>query len=168
MKKLLLGLCGALLVATVTLSSLYADYREDGAAGSTNTFSGAMSAGTPPIHVPACCAVAGTPASNSGSGTTGAVVATLAAVAAKTTYICGFSVHSVASAAVLGTVTVAGLSATSMVFGLAVPAASAQGAVDVTFGGCYPASAVNTAITVTTSALATGTQVNVVAWGYQL
>src|ERR1700722_6329102 len=49
-----------------------------------------------------------TPITGNGTGTTGAVVGTLAAAAAKTTYICGFAVSAVGGTAAVGPITIAG------------------------------------------------------------
>jgi len=100
-----------------------------------------------------------------GSGTTGAVVGTLAGVASKTTYMCGFDVSAVGGTAAVGPVVVAGLVGGSFTYQLF---SSASGVIfSRTFTPCVPASAVNTAITVTTTADGTATAVNVNAFGYQ-
>ena len=96
-----------------------------------------------------------------GSGTTGAVVATLAAAAGKTTFICSFNV-SAAGTGAIGPITIAGLAGGSQTYQLTAP-----GSVGQTFTPCLPASAQNTAITVTTTADASATAVNVNASGYQ-
>lgn len=99
-----------------------------------------------------------------GTGTTGAVVGTLAAAAAKTTYICGFSVSAIGGTAAVGPITIAGPTA-SLVYYLA---SSASGNfLTQTFSPCIPASAVNTAITTTTTADGTASNVAVNSWGYQ-
>ena len=102
------------------------------------------------------------------TGSTGAVVGTLAGVAAKTTYICGFNVSAIGGTATVGPITVAGLVGSSQVY--QVPVNSAAGAIVATqnFNPCIPASAANTAITVTTTADGTATAVDVNSWGYQL
>lgn len=96
-----------------------------------------------------------------GSGTTGAVVATLAGVAGHTTFICSFNVSAAGSGSI-GPITIAGLAGGSQTYQLTAP-----GSVGQTFTPCLPASAQNTAITVTTTADATATAVNVNASGYQ-
>lgn len=100
------------------------------------------------------------------TGTTGAVVGTLAGVAAKTTYIAGFSVSAIGGTAAVGPITVAGLVTSSMVWYLAASAAGNQ--LTVIFSPPIPASAVNTAITVTTTADGTASNVAVNSWGFQL
>jgi hypothetical protein len=99
------------------------------------------------------------------TGTTGAVVGTLAAVAGKTTYICGFAVSAVGSGAV-GPITIAGLITASQVYQFT--ASAGGGALNQSFTPCIPASAANTAITTTTTADGTATAVDVNSWGYQL
>lgn len=95
------------------------------------------------------------------SGTTGAVVATLAANASRLTYICDFDVSATGTGSV-GPITVAGLSGGSKTFQLTAPATFTK-----SFSPCLPSSAINTAITITTTADATATAVNVNADGYQ-
>lgn len=108
---------------------------------------------------------AATAITGNAAGTTGAVVGTLAATAAKTTYICGFSVDAVGGTAAVGPITVAGLITASMVFQLTSSATGVSRA--VTFSPCIPASAANTAITITTTADGTASAVNVNSWGMQ-
>ena len=92
---------------------------------------------------------------------TGAVTGTLAAAAAKTTYVCGFDVSAIGGTAAVGPVTVAGLVGSSMVYQLSSLAAG--NTLSRTFTPCVPASAVNTAIT----ADGTATAVDVDSWGFQ-
>lgn len=99
------------------------------------------------------------------TGTTGAVVGTLAGATGKTTYICGFDVTAVGGTAQVGPVTVAGLVTSSAVYYLA---SSAAGSVlPIRYSPCIPASATNTAITITTTANGTASAVTVNSWGYQ-
>lgn len=103
------------------------------------------------------------------AGSTAAVVGTLAAAAAKTTYICGFNVQAIGGTATVGPVTVGGLVGSSQVYQTDVNSATVGKTVAAqTFSPCIPASAVNTAITVTTTANGTATAVDVNSWGYQL
>lgn len=98
------------------------------------------------------------------TGTTGAVVGTLAAAAGKTTYICGFDITAVGGTAQVGPITVAGLVGASAVYYLA---SSVAGSVlPVRYSPCI-ASAANTAITITTTANGTASAVTVNSWGYQ-
>jgi hypothetical protein len=115
---------------------------------------------------PGNATAAANPVTGNGTGTTGAVVGTLAGVASKTTFICGFSVDAIGGTASVGPITVAGLVGSSMVFQMS---SSATGAFrEKTFSPCIPASAANTAITTTTTAAAGATAVDVNSWGYQL
>lgn len=100
------------------------------------------------------------------NGTTAAVVGTLAAVSAKTTYICGFAVNAAGGTASIGPITVAGLVGSSMTF-QGFSSAAGFTMTPMNFNPCIPASAPNTAITITTTANATATAVNVNSWGYQ-
>lgn len=100
------------------------------------------------------------------TGTTGAVVGTLAGTAGKTTYIAGFSVSAIGGTAAVGPITVAGLVTSSMIWYLAASAAGNQ--LTVLFSPPIPASAANTAITVTTTADGTASNVAVNSWGFQL
>jgi hypothetical protein len=106
------------------------------------------------------------PITGNSTGSTGAVVGTLAASSTgKTTFICGFSVDAIGGTAAAGPITVAGLVGSSMVFQLT---SSASGAFrEKSFTPCISASAANTAITVTTTADGTATAVDVNSWGYQ-
>lgn len=107
---------------------------------------------------------AATAIQGNGSGTTGAVVGTLAGAASKTTYLCDLDV-SAAGTGSIGPVTVAGLLGGSKVFQLPVTAGGAP--FSKSFNPCLPASAVNTAITITTTADGTATAVNVNSSGFQ-
>jgi hypothetical protein len=102
-----------------------------------------------------------TPISNSATGSTAAVVATLPGVAGKTTSICSFNVAATGTGAI-GPITVAGLAGGSQTFQLTAP-----GTLPITFTPCAQASAQNTAITVTTTADATAAIVTVNASGFQ-
>lgn len=99
------------------------------------------------------------------TGTTGAVVGTLAAAAGKTTYISGFSISTVGSAGDVGPIVIAGLLGGSQTYHLFSTATGNN--LLITFPTPLAASAVNTAITVTTTANATATAVDVNSWGYQ-
>lgn len=101
-----------------------------------------------------------TPVTGPGAGTTGAVVGTLAAAAAKTTYLCDVDISAAGTGAY--TVTIAGLLGGSKVYQMVAPNIFTK-----PFTPCVPASAVNTAITVTTSANGTATAVNVNSSGFQ-
>jgi hypothetical protein len=105
------------------------------------------------------------PITGNATGTTGAVVGTLAASPGRTTWICGFDVSAIGGTAAVGPITVAGLVGSSMVYQIA----SSAGGVTLnrTYTPCIPASAVNTAITITTTADGTATAVDVNSWGFQ-
>jgi len=107
------------------------------------------------------------PITGNASGTTGAVVGTLAAAAGKLTYICGLHVDAIGGTASIGPVTLAGIVGSSMVFQGSSSAAGQGGNPSQVFTPCIPSSAVNTAITLTTTANGTATAVNVNTWGYQ-
>lgn len=108
------------------------------------------------------------PQANSGAGSTGAVTATLPASATLFTYLCGFNISAVGSAAgAVGPISVAGIKGGPQTYQLAAAATPAAGYLSQTFSPCLPSSAINTAITVTTTADATGTAVDVNAWGFQ-
>lgn len=109
-----------------------------------------------------------TPVTSSATGTTGAVVATLPAVAAKFTYICGFTATgNEAATGGIFAVTVAGTVSGSLNFNISHPVTPTLGVLSITLTPCVPSSAVNTAITVTSAADAAGANVAVSAWGYQ-
>ncbi len=109
---------------------------------------------------------------SSGSVANANAVATLAAVAGKTTYIDGFTcTASGATAASVVTVTVTGVLGGTMTFIFTAPAGATLGAttLNVRFAAPIPASAANTAIVVTLPALGAGnTNAAVVATGFQL
>jgi hypothetical protein len=109
-----------------------------------------------PVIVPIETAIA--------SGTTGAVVATLATIPGKTTWLCGFDVSAIGGTAAVGPVTVTGLIGGTFTYQLASSASGVT--LGRTFTPCIPASALNTTIVITTTADGTASAVNVQAWGY--
>lgn len=116
-----------------------------------------------------------TPVTSTATGTTAAVVATLPAVAGKTTYICGFYYTGTNATAANTTtsLTITGTVSGTMTFGFPTLAAAATTPntipIDEEFLPCIAASAINTAIVVNGPALGTGaTQATVTAWGYQM
>ena len=116
-----------------------------------------------------------TPVTSSATGTTGAITATLAGVASKTTYICGFYYTGTnATAANTATnLTITGTISGTLNFGFPTLAAAATvpnpAPMDEEFYPCIPASAANTAVVVNGPALGAGaTLVTVTAWGFQL
>jgi hypothetical protein len=108
---------------------------------------------------------AATPIAGNATGTTGAVVGTLAGTSAKTTYICDFDISAVGGTAAVGPIVVAGLLGGSKTYQLSSSAAGVY--LSKSFNPCIPASAVNTAITITTTADGTATAVDVNSSGYQ-
>jgi hypothetical protein len=112
------------------------------------------------------------PVTSSATGTTGAVVATLPAAVAKTTYICGFTYQgSDATAAQNGVIVVSGTISGSLNYAYPTRARRDRPTAEHDwryYTPCIPASAVNTAIVVTSPALGAGATVaSVAAWGYQ-
>lgn len=105
------------------------------------------------------------PVAGIGTGTTGAVVGTLAAMPNMRTYICEFDVSAIGGTAAVSPITVAGLLGGTFTYQLA----SSAGGVTLnrTFTPCIPASANNTAIVITTTADGTASAVDVNAFGYQ-
>ncbi len=110
---------------------------------------------------------ASTPISGNASGSTGAVVGTLAANATKTTYICGFNVQSIGGVATSGPIVIAGIITGSQTYQTGVNSTTAGQVASASFTPCIPSSAINTAITITTTANGTATAVNVNSWGFQ-
>lgn len=139
-------------------------YTASGAIGSSNPLSvttAAPAAGTAGAGYPP----GATPITGNATGSTAAVVGTLAAASTKFTYICGFSVSALGGTAAVGPITIAGTVGSSLVYQLASAASGSQ--LTQTFTPCIPASAVNTAITTTTTADGTATAVDVNSWGFQ-
>jgi hypothetical protein len=102
------------------------------------------------------------PVANSATGSTGSVVATLAAAANRLTHIRSFHYGSLGTTGAL--ITVTGLPAAIGTLNFEVPAAAAFG---FTFDPPLPASGQNTAIVVTAAANASATAVAVTAVGFQ-
>lgn len=114
------------------------------------------------------------PVTNSATGTTGAVLATLPASQGRTTWLCGFSFFGTnATAANAATaVTVTGTLGGTLTFGYTTLVAGAavpdRPPLFIDFNPCIAASAVNTAIVVNGPALGAGaTLATTAAWGYQ-
>ena len=100
------------------------------------------------------------PVAASGTGTTGAVAATLAAAPNRLTYITGFHVGELGTAG--PAVTITGLAAGTLTFEVSAP-----GMLNFQFNPPLPASGANTAIVVTAAANASATAVAVAATGFQ-
>lgn len=101
------------------------------------------------------------------TGTTGAVVGTLAAFPGRTTYICGVDVSAIGGTAAVGPIVIAGLTGGSFTYQASSTAAGGL-PLTRTYTPCIPAATLNTAITITTTADGTATAVDVNAWGFQL
>jgi hypothetical protein len=115
---------------------------------------------------------AATPVTNSsGNVAASAAVATLAAAAGKTTFICGFTMTSAGStAAAVVSPTVVGTLGGTMTYTYASVAGATLANLPLQngFTPCVPASAANTAIVVTLPSLGAGnTNATAVAWGFQ-
>ncbi len=98
------------------------------------------------------------------TGTTGAVVGTLAGTSGKTTYICGMNVSATGGTAAVGPITVANTITGSMVFELNSSVSGSN--ISENFSPCIPATGTNTSITTTTTADGTASNVAVNSWGY--
>ena len=105
------------------------------------------------------------PIAASATGTTGIVTATMAADTAKTNFICGFVITSVASAATAGNATVTGVQGGPLNFTMVDP--TSQGILGVAFPACISATGKNVAIVVTKPAGANTTIAAVTTWGYK-
>lgn len=101
-----------------------------------------------------------------GTGSTGAVVGTLAAVAGRLTYLCGFDISAIGGTAAISPVVIAGLNGGSFTY---QGSSSAAGGIVLreVFNPCIPASALNTTITITTTADGSASAVDVNSWGFQ-
>jgi hypothetical protein len=104
------------------------------------------------------------PITGNATGTTGAVVGTLAASPGRTTFLCGFVISAVGGTATIGPITVAGLAGGSQTYFLTSTAAGVT--LNQTFTPCIAGSAPNTAITLTTTADGTASNVTVNSWGF--
>jgi hypothetical protein len=109
-----------------------------------------------------------TPITASATGTTGVVTATLAAVAGKTTYLCGFTI-SATGTATAGNATVTGTVTGTLNYTQGVTATPLVTTQVQTFADwCVPASAVNTPIAINSIAAGTSGVTSVTAVGFQL
>lgn len=111
--------------------------------------------------------IAAAPITAVGTGSTGAVTATLAGAAGKTTYICSFDITAIGGTAAIGPVTVGTLiGGNTFTYQMTAPTGGVPFSRE--FTPCIPTTAVNTAITITTTADGTATAVDVNAHGFQL
>lgn len=108
-----------------------------------------------------------TPVTVTAAGTTAATVATLPGVASKTTYVCGYQITARATAAAVGSATLAGIISGTLTFGQAVAASPAVAEAIQAFYPCIPASAANTSIVLTSAAAGTAGVTNVFLYGFQ-
>lgn len=104
----------------------------------------------------------------SATATTASFSSSLAAVAGRTNYICGFVITSggTTSAEVVNA-TLTGTISGTLNYAYVFPS-SGQGVLGVAFPQCIIASGANTAITVTVPGGGTGTTAALSIWGYQL
>lgn len=126
-----------------------------------------------PYPANAATGVSATPiTAASGNVAAGVATATLAAVAGKTTYICGFSITSTGSTgAAVVSPTVTNTITGTLIFTYASVAGVtlANQSLIVPFNPCVPANAANTTIPVSLPSLGAGnTNTTVNAWGFQL
>jgi hypothetical protein len=113
--------------------------------------------------------VGSTPYTATATGTTGATTATLAGASSVTTYLCGFSIRSNATAAATGNATVTGVITATLNFThWTAPLASGIGLTEMIFNPCVPASGTNQSVAVVSPAPGSGGTVSVAAWGYKL
>ncbi len=101
-----------------------------------------------------------------GTGTTGAVTATMAGVANKTNYLCGVTISALGGTATIGPATITGL-AGGTTFTLQLTSTATGNFFRQGFWPCIPANAANTAIAVVTTADGTATAVDVNMWGFR-
>jgi len=118
-----------------------------------------------PVSVSSQFPSGSTPITGNATGTTSAVVGTLAAVTGKTTYVCGLNVSATGGTAAIGPITVAGTITGSLVFELNSSVAGSN--LSENFSPCIPASGADTAITTTTTSDGTASAVAVNSWGFQ-
>ncbi len=100
----------------------------------------------------------------SASGTTGAVTASLAAVAGQTTWLCTLDVSAIGGTAAVSPITVSGLKGGSFTYQLASSATGVT--LSRTFTPCIAASAPNTAISAVTTADGSASAVSVNLSGF--
>lgn len=106
-----------------------------------------------------------TPSTAVGTGTTGAVTATMAATPGKTNWVCQIQVSAIGGTATVGPIAVTGLKGGNTLTYQMASTASGNFLV-IPFTPCFPASAINTAIAAATTADGTATAVDVNIMGY--
>lgn len=107
------------------------------------------------------------PVQAAGIGTTAAVGATLPGVAGKTTFLCGFTIGSQATAATSGNAQIVNALSANPSLLQAVAVAPAVATMSQTFAPCIPATGLNTGIAVNAIAAGAGGNTTVYTWGYQ-
>lgn len=183
MKSRIFALALAGLFVASSLAWAANNFRQSTSGGTVTTFKSTDNAGvhTPHVNVDTVTTsgvtsqypVGAIPITASSANVANAsAIATLAANATRTTYICGLNITSAGStAAAVVTPTVVGTVTGTLNFTYASVAGVTLGNAPVTvnFSPCVPGSAVNTAIVVTLPALGAGnTNATVNASGYQL
>ena len=126
-----------------------------------------------PAHAQVSYPPGALPITGSGTGSTGAITASIPALANKTAYLCGlyYTGTNATAANAATSVTVTGVVGGTMTFGFPTLAAGATVPstipIDEAFMPCVPATSVNTAIVVNGPALGAGaTQATAAVWGY--
>lgn len=106
-----------------------------------------------------------TPSTAVGTGTTGAVTATMAATPGRTNWVCSVQVSALGGTATVGPITITGLKGGNTLTYQVASLASGNFLI-IPFQPCFPASAVNTAIAAATTADGTASAVDVNILGY--
>ena len=151
----------ALAILLFGLSDVHAQGVTRLCAQSVNALTGNVSCpDVIPGQIPVNSAITG-----NASGTTGAVVGTLAAAVGKYTYICDFDISAIGGTAAVGPIVVSGIVGTSKTYQMSASAAGST--LSKAFTPCLQSSAASTAITITTTADGTATAVNVNSSGFQ-
>lgn len=153
-----------------TVSPVYGTLSSDavatGSAGMfTETFNYLFNGATFDRVRPGPYQLAQVPITAAAAGSTGAVVATLAANATKFTYLCSFDISATGGVATLGPITITNLNGNTFTYQLFSTATGAQ--LQKVFTPCLQSTAINTSIVITTTADATASAVNVNAAGFQ-
>jgi|SRR5262245_11055805 len=172
---ILLAIIACVAFFAANMNPPHADYRQDTSAGTVTTIKTVTSgAGEVQFAAPLDLMPAGAVWLSGASGTQANTnaVATLAAAANVTTYVCGFTLSSTGStAASVVSPTLTGIIGGTHTYTYASVAGVtlANQTVVVNFPRCVPASAVNTAIVLTLPALGAGsTNATSTIWGYRL
>lgn len=119
-----------------------------------------------PLSTPLLFPSGSLPAIGVGTGTTGAVSATIPAAPGRLSYLCGLDISAIGGTATIGPITIATLSG-GVTVTLQVASSAGGTTISRTFQPCLPAAAINSAITVATTADGTATAVDVNLYGFQ-